>query len=540
MIAARPRWDVPPAWTLVPHRTVIDLVREAAERRPERPALIFEDGLVLTTARLLDLAERFAGYLRDRIRPGERVAIMLPNRAEFMVAWLATVANRATLVSINPTAKDHDAGHVLRDAAAALAIVSADNQPLVERLRPSCPALREVVVLGEPEPEGLLGYAGARERLRFADAGCARADITNVYYTSGTTGAPKGCMVDHEWWLRTVDVDLRLHPKGPDDRMLCCLQFYYSDPGWQVLAALATGGAVVAMRRFSVSRFWQVVRQHGVTEILGIASIPILLLKAPPSPRDRDHQVKRALQVAVPAALHREMTDRWGFPWVDGYGITEGNFVTRVPLAHAEEMVGSGSIGMPVPEVELRLLDDDGREVPAGAVGEFVMRAPGMMRGYLNRPEATAEAIRDGWFYTGDLGRADERGFLYFVGRKKDMIRRGGENVSAAEIEAVLRSHPAVLDAAVIPVPDALRGEEIKAYILPVAGASAESVPPQELVALCAEHLAPFKIPRYFEYRATDFPRTPSMRVQKEVLRAERPDLTAGAWDREREPGPSR
>jgi crotonobetaine/carnitine-CoA ligase len=203
-------------------------------------------------------------------------------------------------------------------------------------------------------------------------------------------------------------------------------------------------------------------------------------------------------------------------------------------------MVGSGSLGIPVPELELRLLDDEGREVPTGATGEFVLRAPGLMRGYLNRPDATAEALRDGWFHTGDLGRRDERGFFYFVGRVKDMIRRAGENVAAAEVEAVLRSHPKVLEVAVIAVPDPLRGEEIKAYILPVAGASPESVPPQELVALCAERLAAFKVPRYFEYRSADFPRTPSMRVQKDALRAERPDLTEGAWDREREMPPTR
>jgi crotonobetaine/carnitine-CoA ligase len=289
------------------------------------------------------------------------------------------------------------------------------------------------------------------------------------------------------------------------------------------------------MRRFSVSRFWDVVRDHGVTEIQAIASIPTLLLKAPPSPRDREHRVKRALQVAVPAALHRQMNERWGFPWVDGYGITETGFVARVPLACAEEMVGSGSLGIPVPEMELRLLDADGREVAEGETGEFVLRAPGLMRGYLNRPDATAAALRDGWFRTGDLGRRDARGFYSFVGRTKDMIRRGGENVAAAEVEAVLRAHPKVLDAAVLAVPDPLRGEEIKAYVLPVAGESPETVSPAELVAHCSERLAAFKVPRYFEYRAADFPRTPSMRVQKDALRAERPDLIAGAWDRERD-----
>jgi len=518
-------------WSQAPESTVIELVRDACQRDPDRPLLIFEDGLTVTRRDLAARVESFAAALAERIGPGDMVAIILDNRAEFMIAWLAVVALRATLVSVNPDVKEHDARHVLRDSAAVLVIISPKHRELIEAVRGDCPELRDVIVTGDNEPDGL---PSGGTSFSLADAGCERGDITNVYYTSGTTGPPKGCMVGHEWWLRTVDVDLRLHPKGPDDRMLCCLQFYYADPGWQVLAALRCGGAVVVMRRFSVSRFWNVVRSTGVTEILGIASIPALLLKAEPSPADRDHKVKRALQVAVAANLHREMTDRWGFPWVDGYGITEGNFVTRVPLHLAEELVGSGSIGIAVPETTIRLVGDDGADVPPGATGEFWISGPGLMRGYLNRPEATAEVLSGGWFHTGDLGRQDERGLYYFVGRKKDIIRRSGENLAAAEVEEVLRAHPKVLEVAVIGVADDLRGEEVKAFILPVEGQSADTVPPEELTDWCAARLAKYKVPRYIEYRTTDFPRTPSLRVQKTLLREPaRGDEQGPVWDRE-------
>jgi crotonobetaine/carnitine-CoA ligase len=518
-------------WSQAPEATIIELVLDACRRDPGRPLLIFEDGLTVTRRDLRARIESFAAAVRDRIAPGDRVAIILDNRAEFMIAWLAVVALRATLVSVNPDVKEHDARHVLRDCQAVLAIISSKHQALIETVRGDCPRLRDVVVAGDNEPDGLPGSTAPAFSLDEAE--CERGDITNVYYTSGTTGPPKGCMVDHEWWLRTVDVDLRLHPKGPDDRMLCCLQFYYADPGWQVLAALRCGSAVVVMRRFSVSRFWDVVRSAEVTEVLGIASIPILLLKARPSAADRDHQVKRALQVAVPANLHREMTDRWGFPWVDGYGITEGNFVTRMPLHLAEESVGSGSIGIACPEVTIRLVDETGADVPPGATGEFWIKGPGLMRGYLGRPEATAEVLQDGWFHTGDLGRQDERGLYYFAGRKKDIIRRSGENLAAAEVEEVLRAHPKVLEAAVIGVPDDLRGEEVKAFILPVDGHSAATVPPWELAAWCAARLAAYKVPRYIEYRTTDFPRTPSLRVAKTLLRTPEHDRQAPVWDRE-------
>ena len=236
----------------------------------------------------------------------------------------------------------------------------------------------------------------------------------------------------------------------------------------------------------------------------------------------------------MPPHLHRQIVDRWGFPWVEGYGITEGNLVAGMPLAYAEAMVGSGSIGIPVPELSLRIVDATGRDVAPGESGEFLVKGPGMFRGYLNRAAATREVMKDGWLHTGDLGRADSRGFLYFMGRSKDIIRRSGENLAAAEVEDVLRSHPRILDAAVLAVPDEERGEEVKAYVLPVAGESEATLSPDEIVAFCAERLASFKVPRYIEYRTADFPRTPTMRIQKELLRQERPDLVAGVWDRER------
>jgi carnitine-CoA ligase len=525
--------DVGEPWSAAPQATVIQLVDEACRRWPDSPAMIFEDGPVVTYAQLLAASERFAGYLAERVQPGDAVAVILRNRAEFMVAWLAVVANRAVLVSVNPDDKILDAGHILRDSASVIVILTDEHQELVTQLRPELPGLREVIVVRGDEPDGLAAYSG-REPLRFADAACARGDISNIYYTSGTTGMPKGCTVDHEWWLRTVDVLLRRVPQTPSDRVLCCLQFFYADPGHLLLECLTTGGALVVMRRFSVSRFWDVVRDHRVTLILSFSSIPLFLLKAPPHPRDRDNHVRVTRHLAMPPDLHRQVVERWGFPWIEGYGITEGNVVTSMPLEYADEMTGSGSIGIPVPEVELRLAGDDGADVPAGATGEVVMRGPGMFRGYLNRPEATREAMPDGWLRTGDLCRQDERGFLYFMGRKKDVIRRSGQNLTASEVEDALRVHPMILDAAVIPVPDRERGEEVKAYLLLADGKTEADLPGEKVVEFCADRLAWYKVPRFIEYRAADFPRTPSMRVRKEVLKAERPDLTEGCWDRDR------
>ena len=523
-------------WSVCDARTLAEFLDRHGNRRTDVPLLIYEDGLSVTRGELLDLSERFAAYLADRIGRGDRVAVMLGNRTEYFVALFATVANRAVLVSINPDAREHDAGYVLRDSRAVIAIVEARHATLIESLRAECPDLREVIVVDDPEPAGLARLRGTRERLRFANAACEREDITVVYYTSGTTGAPKGCMLHHGWWLRIVDVDLRMNPEGRE-RGFCSVPFYYADPAIYVLYALQVGGSVVAMRKFSVSRYWDTVRANGVTKIHSIASIPLLLLKAPPSAKERDHRIHHATCAAVPHNLHRQLVERFGFPWLDNYGSTEAGHMCRVPLEYAEQFVGSGSLGCPCPEVEVRIVGD-GSDVPLGQPGQILVRGPEMFKGYLNNPDATAAALRDGWYHTGDLGCFDERGCVYFLGRQKDIIRRSGENLAAAEVEAVLRLHPKVLDAAVIPVADEIRGEEVKAYVQLVEGASPEAVPPEELVAHCAAKLAAFKVPRYLEYRLTDFPRTPSMRIQKEMLKRERENLIAGAWDREKAMGP--
>jgi crotonobetaine/carnitine-CoA ligase len=204
-----------------------------------------------------------------------------------------------------------------------------------------------------------------------------------------------------------------------------------------------------------------------------------------------------------------------------------------MPVSMAEELVGTGSIGIETPETSIRIVDDEDKDVPLGQSGEALIGGPDLYVGYLNRPEVTAEANRGGWYHSGDVVRRDERGLLYFVGRKKEIIRRSGENISAAEVEAVLRSNPKVLEVAVVPVPDELRGEEVKAYIQLNKGESPDSWPPEQIIDFCKANLASFKIPRFIEYRLTDFERTPSMRVHKQSLLKEKPDLRVGAWDRE-------
>ena len=518
--------DAGPPWSAVTAGTVIGLFDEACRRAPQRAAIIFEDGLAITYAALHAMVEDAAARLAARIAPGDHVAIMMDNRAEFMIAFFAIVRLRGVLVPIAPGARDSDAGHVLRNSGSVLAIATEATRGLLESLKESCPALREVVTITGAEPSGL--HAIGAGQATVPDRACQRDDITAIYYTSGTTGMPKGCLLDHEWWLRSSDVHHRLTRPAEGYVQLCCIPFYHVDAVGQLVNALQAAGTVVYMRRFSASRFWPVLRQRDVTEIYLVASMPVMLLKQEPDALDRAHQVTRAICAAVPPKLHREFRERFGVLLLDSYGSTEAGWLTRMPNAHGEAMIGSGSIGMPMPEVAHRIVDEAGRDVAPGTSGELVVKAAGLFRGYVNDPAATAAVLRDGWYHTGDVVSRDERGFLSFRGRRKDFVRRAGENIACAEIEDVLRAIPMVLDAAVVAVPDEIRGEEAMAYVILAPGATAAMLPPDAIAAHCAQHLTAFKVPRYIAYWAGDFPRTPTMRVQKSGL--------AGAgfaiWDR--------
>ncbi len=510
--------------------TIVELLARAGASEPERPAMIFDDGLEISRGELLERAEIFAGYLREATRPGEMVAAMTGNCVEFMIAWLATAATGCVFVALNPDAGEHDLAHVLSDSHAVLLVADEASAERVSSLDPQPESLRERLVLSGSEPNRLEPWKGASP-LRFAGAEIDPSAITNVYYTSGTTGPPKGCMVDHKYWHRLVRSYLSERGLGREDRILCCLKFFYNDPSWQLLCSLQVGAALIVMRKFSVSRYWDVVRAHDVTQLFTIGSIPALLLSAPPSEQDRDHRVRFGVQVAVDAGLHREMTDRWGIPWMDAYGLTETGGLISMPPAHAEAMTGSGSMGLPREGIEVRLVKDSGQEAADDEPGELLVKAPDIMSGYLNRPDATAEAIDPrGWFHTGDYVRRDAEGWMYFVGRKKDIVRRAGENIAAGEVEEVLRSHPAVIDAAVVPVEDRLRGEEVLAHIY-TASAEAPAALAEALREFCAAKLARHKVPRYLMFRAEDFPRTPSMRVVKKELA--RGSVPAGALDGE-------
>ncbi|MBZ5739855.1 AMP-binding protein [Nocardioides mangrovi] len=469
-------------------RSLVSLLVWAEERWPERPAWTFvaPDGgeRTLTFGQVGDQSSALAQALRDRgVGPGDRVAVMLDNRLEHPLLWFALARLGAAMVPLNVKYRSVDAQHLVDDAGVRLAITSPAYADLLRGLSPA----PEVVLVEDLEPAG-----------DFEQHEVDAAAVVNVQYTSGTTGRPKGCLLSHRYWTTLGRSLTEEFPRiGPDDVLLTAQPFFYLDPMWNVVTALMAGAHLVALDGFHPSTFWEQVRRHEVTYFYCLAAMPTLLLKMPTDERDRDHRVRAVQCSAIPPALHAELEERWGVPWFEAFGMTETGADLRVTPEDHDALVGSGCLGRPAAHREVRLDEDS----------QMWLRGPGMMDGYLGRPSP----FSDGWFPTGDLARLDDEGRVYLVGRLKDMIRRSGENIAAREVEEVLLAHPAVRLAAVVGVPDEIRGEEVKAYVV------APDASPEVLAAWCGERLASFKVPSQWEFR-DDLPLTASHRVEKSKL----------------------
>ena len=301
-----------------------------------------------------------------------------------------------------------------------------------------------------------------------------------------------------------------------NDVILTAQPFHYIDPQWNVALGLASGCRLVVLDRFHPSSFWSKIIEYGVTWFYCLGMMPKLLLSAPAPARP--DTLRSVCASAIPPELHRDLEARWGVPWFEAFGMTETGSDIRLDPRDHDECVGTGCLGRAVPGREARIVDEADNPVAPGATGQLVVRGAGMMTGYFRDPDATREVFRNGWMHTGDLARMDERGRIYFVGRTKDMIRRSGENIAAAEVERVLQLHPAVTMAAVLAEPDELRGEEVHAVIVAADGHGATDL--ADLIEHCQRQLAYFKVPRYWTFVA-ELPLTASQRVAKGELRAQ-------------------
>ncbi len=502
--------------------TLVGLTTRAATLWPDRTAWIFDaTGERLTFAEVDGRSTDFALALRELgVKAGERVAVMLRNQPEFPLLWLALAKLGAVLVPVNTGYREFDGAHVLRHSGARFAIAAGEFTELLTKIAPetSLERVLEPAELIAPQDDGWTTFWTEGER------------PVNIQYTSGTTGAPKGCVLPNRYWTTlAISLATDFPAVGEDDVMLTAQPFHYIDPQWNVALGLAGGATLVVLDRFHPSTFWGKIREYGITWFYCLGLMPTLLLRQPESEQDREHKVRAICASAIPRDLHASLEARWGTPWYEAFGMTETGGDIRMYPADHHDTVGTGCLGRPAPTREVMIADADGKLLPRGETGELLIRGVGLMHGYHDDPEATERAFSGGWFHTGDLATMDTEGRVYYVGRTKDMIRRSGENVSADEVERALQLHPAVKLAAVIAVPDDIRGEEVKAYIVldENEGHRSEAA---ELAEFCSAKLAYFKVPRFWAF-AEELPMTPSERVAKgELKKAD--DLRAGAWDR--------
>lgn len=507
------------------------LLDEAAADVPDRVALSFiASGEDLTYAVLRDAVGRTANGLRAAgIRHGTHVAVMLPNIPAMPITWLALARIGAVMVPVNVRYTGTELDYVVTNSEASALVIHADYLPALN----SCSVARSLAgnihVVGEAGPHRRWDALAEGQPAAFTpDVTPQLDDLMNIQYTSGTTGFPKGCMLSQRYWLVCAlsysDCD------GLTFRhILAGNPYFYMTPQWLTLTACFQRATLHVGPHRSLTKYLDWMRERNVEFCL---FPPNIHDTQPPRETDRIPTMKRANLYIHHKSKHAEMERRFGFPLRTAFGMTEIGMGLSMPL-EAEEMTGSGSCGMAGPFREVRIADAAGRSVPHGDVGELLIRGPGILKGYYRNPEATAAAFHADWFRTGDLARQDDRGFVWIVGRIKDMVRRAGENIAAAEVESVLADLEGIEQAVVVPVPDDLRGEEVKAYIRLKPGVTEQDLPPARIIEYCQQHLAPFKVPRFIEYRTAPFPLSAAgSKVDKPALIAEQSDLRAGAWDR--------
>ena len=501
----------------IPEVPLPDYVFEHVDRWPDKAALIDgPSGRTLTYAQLLAAARATAAGLAARgFAKGDVFAIYSPNLPEYAVAFFGVAIAGGTVTTINPLYTPAELNRQLHDAGATLLVTIPQ---FLDKAREALAgtAVREVFVFGEAEgatPFAALPAAGAPPAVAID----ARDDVVALPYSSGTTGMPKGVMLTHYNLVANVAQTDAVERLTARETMVGILPFYHIY-GMVVLmsGALRVGATVVTMPRFDFEQFLGLVQQHRVTMSYVVPPIVLALAKHPAVDKYDLSSLTDMLSGAapLPEPVSRACAARTGIAVRQGYGMTETSPVTH--FTPKDGMNKPTSVGPAAPSTVFRVVDvATGEDAPTGGLGEVWVRGPQVMKGYLHNPDATREMIDgDGWVHTGDIGRADEDGYLYVVDRVKELIKYKGYQVAPAELEAVIQSHPAVADAAVIPSPDPEAGEVPKAYVVIKPGAAATA---DEIMAHVAKRVAPYKKVRRIEF-IDAIPKVPSGKILRRAL----------------------
>jgi long-chain acyl-CoA synthetase len=487
------------------------ILEQAAASQPDRPAVRM-DSLVLTYRQLHDAAARVTSLLWSAgIEPGDRVGLMLPNVPAFPIAFYGALGAGAIVVPMNPLLKGREVAYYLGDSGAKL--LFAWHAFAGEAAKGAADAGAQLIAVEDPALAGAL--ADVTPQTSWADV--AADDDAVILYTSGTTGTPKGAELTHGGLGRNARLTAEtLLNNSPDDVVMGCLPlFHVFGLTCGLNTAVTAGGTLTLLPRFDPGKALEIIERDAVTIFEGVPTMYAAMLHYPDADPAKAATLRLCISggAAMPVEILRGFEAKFGCIILEGYGLSETSPVAS--FNHPDKIRKPGSIGTPVEGVEMRLVGNDGADVPAGEVGEIAIRGHNVMKGYWGRPEATAEAIPDGWFRTGDLARVDEDGYYYIVDRKKEMIIRGGYNVYPREIEEVLHEHPAVAEVAVVGIPHAELGEEVGAAVALKPGASAA---PEELRAFARERVAAYKYPRHL-WLVAELPKGPTGKILRRAVR---------------------
>lgn len=516
------------------NRVIGNILQRQAERIPGRPFLLDGDYRI-SYAEAYELAAGYAVGLRELgVRPGDRVCLFMGSSPDFVLLTLACNLLAAQWIPVNTDYRGEWLKQTLEDSQPHVLLTDVQYLPRILELGElSLPA---VIVKGLEASAASANLRSLDSLLRrmpenFAPAPAHYGDVSSVMWTSGTTGRSKGVMQSHNAWVRAALSTARIGTIGTGDVVYNCMPLYNS-AAWvaSIYPALLSGAPCALDAAFSASRFWDRTRHYGATHVFTLGAMHIFLWQAPAQANDADNPVRSANMVPMPADILHPFRQRFGIDAIhQGFGQSEIMLLTSRCEDGSREWPPN-SLGAPAADLDVMLADDAGSPVAAGEVGEFCVRPKGphiLFNGYFNNPEATAEAFTGDWFHTGDLGRADEQGNLYFVDRKKDLIRYKGRSVSSVAIESIARRHPAVKEVAAYGVAsDELASEhEIMLAVVPRPGVAFEH---DNLARFINQNAPYFFVPRYID-TVTELPLTPTQKVRKNVLREH--GITATTWD---------
>jgi len=519
------------------------IVADKAREQGDRPFIHFE-GRTVSYRELDVLSNKLAnGLAALGVSKGTHVALMIENKPEIVLLYVALGKLGAVSVPLNTAAKGELLAYYLEQSDSVVLVADATLVHRLGAIGGRVPKLRNVFSIaeaGQQQPAvGSIGwpiadYAEllARSPQSAPDVDVRFNDLHSLLYTSGTTGPSKGNLSTHSHMVSCGVVLAQTYGYRADDVLYVCLPVFHGN-AWlcSVLPALIADASVVMVRRFSASGFWDDIRRFGVTQFNSLGAMTNFLWSQPPSPTDRDHKVRQVMVVPTPKQIYHQFEERFGIKFTSVYALTDCGMVTVRGPDDPPSKWESG--GKPAPYCEMRIVDDDDFELPRRTPGEIVVRTKEpwiFAQGYYNMPESTTSTLRNLWFHTGDRGWMDEDGYIYFVDRKKDAIRRRGENISSFEVEQMILMHPAVLDVAAFPVLSEHTEDEVMVSVVRRDGATLTEA---ELVQHCNDNMAYFMVPRYVEFMP-QLPKTMTEKIEKYKLKQDAQARLSEIWDREK------